>query len=371
MMSRRTVLGGSVLLAAATKTKAETSERRVTFTGDGLGLNPVDYARLLARLADEGKIKPDSYSNEGAVAELEAAFAAELGKERAVFLPTGTLANHLAVRLLAGNDRKVLIQRESHLYNDCGDCCQTLSGLTLVPLGAERATFKLDEVEEHIRRAEGARVAAPVGVIAIESPVRRKSGEMFDYAEMKRIAAFARGRGIRLHLDGARIYLASAYSGVAVGEYAGLFDTVYVSLYKYFNAASGAILAGPRKLLDPLYHTRRMFGGGLNQVWPFAAVARHYHQGFVERYQGAVRRSEELLKLLGSDRRFRVERMPNGSNIVGLEVRGGEGKTFQKKLGAAGVGVRAVEGGRVLLTVNESVVRRPVEELAGLFREAL
>jgi len=369
-MSRRTVLGGSALLAAAA-TNAEAAERRVQFTGDGLGLSPVDYARLLARLADEGKIKPDSYSNEGAVAEMEAAFAAELGKERAVFLPTGTLANHLAVRLLAGNDRKVLIQRESHLYNDCGDCCQTLSGLTPVALGAGRATFTLDEVEEHVRRAEGGRVAAPVGVIAIESPVRRQSGEMFDYAEMKRIAAYARGRGIRLHLDGARIYLASAYSGVAVGEYAGLFDTVYVSLYKYFNAASGAILAGPRKLLDPLYHTRRMFGGGLNQVWPFAAVARHYHQGFVERYQRAVRASEELLRRLGADRRFRVERVPQGSNIVALEVRTGDPKSFQKKLGAAGVGVRALEGGRVLLTVNETVARRPVEELAGLFRAAL
>ena len=366
------MLGGGALLAAASK--SETPERRVQFTGDGLGLSPVEYARLLARLADEGKIQPDSYSNDGAVAELEAAFAAELGKERAVFLPTGTLANQLAVRLLAGQDRKVLIQRASHLYNDCGDCCQTLSGLTLVPLGADRATFTLEEVREHVGRAEGGRVAAPVGVISIESPVRRKSGELFDYPEMKRIAAFARERGLRLHLDGARLYLASAYTEVPPAEYAALFDTVYVSLYKYFNAASGAILAGPRKLLDPLYHTRRMFGGGLNQVWPFAAVARHYHQGFVPRYQAAVRASEDLLRRLTSDPRFRLERIPNGSNIAALEVRTRDGKAFQKKLGAAGVMVRAPEPhrgwSRLLLTVNETATRRPAEELAALFREA-
>ena len=69
--------------------------------------------------------------------------AALLGKEAAVWLPTGTLANHLAVRLLAGNRRRVLVQSESHLFNDCGDCAQTLSGLHLVPLASGRATFTL------------------------------------------------------------------------------------------------------------------------------------------------------------------------------------------------------------------------------------
>ncbi|MBI3694003.1 MAG: aminotransferase class I/II-fold pyridoxal phosphate-dependent enzyme [Acidobacteria bacterium] len=368
MISRRTVLTSGALLAVPSKTAPP--DRHVHFTGDGLSLKPLEYSRLLAQLAEEDKIKPDSYSNDGIVAELEQTFAADLGKERAVFLPTGTLANHLAVRLLAGNDRKVLVQRESHLYNDEGDCAQTLSGLTLVPLAADRATFTLDEVQEHVRRAEGGRVAAPVGVISIESPVRRKSGELFDYAEMKRIAAFARERGIRLHLDGARLYLASAYTRVPPAEYASLYDTVYVSLYKYFNAASGAILAGPRKLLDPLYHTRRMFGGGLNQVWPFAAVALHYHHGFYQRYQAAVRASEDLLHRLSADHRFRIERIPNGSNIVVLQIRTTDPKTFQKKLAAAGVTVRAPESGKVLLTINETITRRSTEELAALLQQA-
>ena len=81
MISRRSILGASALLAAASKT--ETPERRVHCTGDGLSLSPAEYSRLLAKLADEGSIKPDSYSNDGAVAELEAIFAADLGKERA------------------------------------------------------------------------------------------------------------------------------------------------------------------------------------------------------------------------------------------------------------------------------------------------
>src|SRR5207253_706331 len=123
------------------------------------------------------------------------------------------------------------------------------------------------------------------------------------FAEMQRIAAFARDARIGLHLDGARLFLASAYSGIAPRRYAALFDTVYVSLYKYFNAAGGAALAGPRQLLDELYHQRRMFGGSLRQAWPYAAVALHYLDGFGERFERAARTAETLFRALGEHER--------------------------------------------------------------------
>src|SRR6202162_5977679 len=121
-------------------------ERIVQFRSDGLGLSPAAYARLLAEIAETRGIAPDDYSRNGVVAELETRMAAMLGKEAAIFLPTGTLANHLAVRLLARRGRRVLVQHESHLSNDEGDCAQHLSGLTLVPLASGRATFTLAEV---------------------------------------------------------------------------------------------------------------------------------------------------------------------------------------------------------------------------------
>ena len=111
-----------------------TDQRIVQLRSDGLALSPVAYAALLARLAETGGIAPNDYSRGGVVEELEARMAALLGKEAAVFMPSGTLANHLALRLLARGGRRVLVQRESHLYNDEGDCAQQLSGLTLVPL---------------------------------------------------------------------------------------------------------------------------------------------------------------------------------------------------------------------------------------------
>ena len=182
----------------------------------------------------------------------------------------------------------MLVQQESHLWNDEGDCATTLSGLTLVPLAPGRATITLAEIEQAVAGAPEMRVAVPVGAISIETPVRRVAGEAFDPAEMRAISRFARERGIGLHLDGARLLIEAAYTGIAPADTAALFDTVYVSLWKYLNAASGAILAGPRALLDGLYHERRMFGGSLPHAWPYAAVALHFLDGFAERFAEAA-----------------------------------------------------------------------------------
>src|ERR1039457_454369 len=272
IMQRRSFLAAP--LAAAYPLASAEPEPRVYAFGDGIPHTPGEYAQLLATLA------VDDYSRGGVVEQLENRVAALLGKEAAVWLPTGTLANHLAVRLLAGNRRRVLVQAESHLFNDCGDCAQTLSGLNLVPLAPGKAAFTLEEVEEAVNRSTSGRVTTPIGAIQIETPGRRRHGERFEFEEIEKIAARARERGIGLHLDGARLFLESAYTGRPVREYAVLFDTVYISMYKYFNAASGAVLAGPKALLADLYHPRRMFGGGLQQVWPFAAVALRYLDGY-------------------------------------------------------------------------------------------
>ena len=343
----------------------------VRMSGDGLGLTPEESGQLWAALSADGGIVRDSYSNGGAVERLEHAFAELLGKERAVFMPTGTLANHLAVRALAGGAGRAIVQADSHLYNDSGDCVQTLSGITLVPLGAGRPDFTLEEVEATLDRTAGGRVRTPVRVISIETPVRRHFGATFDRRELDGIAALAQREGIRLHLDGARIFLQAAYEGRDVAEYAAPFDTVYVSLYKYFNAPSGAILAGPRALLDGMYHTRRMFGAGLPAAWPFAAIAHHYLPGFIDRYRQAVDVSESWIAQIARHDAFAVERVPSGTNLCWLHVKTGDVAAFRRRLRDQGVTLGAPRAGRILVGVNETWNRRAADELAGLFVAAL
>ncbi len=189
---------------------------------------------------------------------------------------------------------------------------------------------------------------------------------------MQNVCALAREKQIGLHLDGARIFLASAYTGISPARYASLFDTVYVSLYKYFNAASGAILAGPKRLLDGLYNTRRQFGGGLAHAWPLATVALHYIDGFEDRFRSAVASSERLFQQLESSGRFRLERIQPGSNLARLRLQKGDPAKFRARLAQKAIYVAAPDpAGAILVAVNETVLRRPVEDLAREFMGAL
>lgn len=361
-----------VFAATTTGNAAVAEDRTVHLGGDGIGLTPRAYTALLDQLASQADVQEDSYLLGGEVERFERHWAALLGKERAVFMPSGTLANHLALRALAGSRRRVIVPEMSHVYNDTGDACQTLSGQTLIPLAAGAATFTRADVEAVLARTAGGRVATEVGAILIESPIRRLSGAMVDWDEAQRICAFARERGIGTHLDGARLFIASAYTGISPAEYAAPFDTVYVSLWKYFNSGIGAILAGPARLLDGMFHVRRMFGGNLAVGWQAALVARHYMDGFLERLKTAVKVSEDLYAALASNRRVDVARIPNGTNLTRVTLKGADPSAVARRLADKGIRMPAAgPGGVVTLGVNETWNRTSGADLARAFDEAL
>ena len=360
------------LARAVSSTAAEASAPRppvVDLVGDGIPLSPAEYATLLARLTQAG-LAADEYSRGGAVEVLEAQFAKLLGTEAAVFMPTGTLANHLAVRTLAGPRRRVAVQETSHLYNDSGDCAQTLSTLNLVPLAPGEATFKWEDVDRLLSRTASGRVATSVGAISIESPVRRLRNQAFDFAEMERISKEARARGIALHLDGARLFAAAAVSGRAPAEYAALFDTVYVSLWKCFNAAGGAVLAGRKALLADMYHARRMFGGALWNAWPYAAVASHYAEGYLERLRRAFAVADDLVARLASDPELEAKKIPGGTSVFLLRPRRADPERMRKRLAQEGIVLPPPQDGAFWPRVNETLAGASAAELAASIQRA-
>jgi len=346
----------------------------VHLSGDGLNLDPSEAAAEIVRLCGAEKPVADQYGLTGCVEDVEKYFAALLGKERALFMPTGTLANHLAIRALARDRRRVVVQEMSHIYNDTGDASQVLSGLTLMPLAPDKGTFTWADVEHVIARTTSGRVPDPLGAIVVESPIRRLSGELFERAEMMRVCAEARRLGIGLHLDGARLFIASAYTGIAPAEYAAPFDTVYVSLWKYFNSLNGAILAGPSALLDGMFNVRRMFGGALWNAWPFALLARHYAEGFVDRLKAAITVSDDFIRAIGSSN-AQIERVPNGTNIFRLVVSEGRAEPARERLRGQGVvlpaAAKRADRAAFSLQVNETWNRTTGARLADLVNRAL
>jgi threonine aldolase len=347
-------------------------DRIVHTSGDGVGLTPREYATLLTRLCQGQNVVEDNYLLGGEVEKFEQHWATLLGKETAVFMPSGTLANQLALRALAGNKRRVIVPEMSHVYNDTGDACQTLSGLTLMPLAAGRATFTVADVDAIVARTAGGRVAADVGAILIESPIRRLSGQMFDWEEAKRISAYARGRGIGMHLDGARLFIASAYTGISPAEYCSHFDTVYVSLWKYFNCGIGAILAGPKRVLDGMFHVRRMFGGNLAAGWNAALVARHFMDGFDARLKSAVKASEAVFAALAKHPRLSIERVPGGTNLTRVTFKDVSVADVAGRLAVRGIAMSGPpKPATITVAVNETWNRMTAPEVIDAFEKSL
>ena len=360
-------------LTPASAAAAVVAPDRVDLRSDGLGLQPAEYAQQLLQLARAPGFEGDYYSEGGDITRLEEAFAHTLGKPAALYLPTGTLANHLAVRALAGEHRRVLVQADSHLYNDSGDCATQLSGLNLVPLASPSAALPMDAVRAEVERAADGRVPLQVGAISLESPVRRLGHRYVPWDDVRALCGYAREQGIGLHLDGARLFNPPQHTGHGVREYAALFDTVYVSLWKHFNAASGAILAGESALIEPLRAQRRMFGGGLPHAWPLAAPALHYLLDYEAQYARAWQAAEALFALLRADGRLRLQTLPEGTSSIVLNLPdGADSHAWAQRAEARGVRVGAAPpGGNTMLQVNATLLRRSPASVAKVLLEAL
>ena len=350
------------------------SAEAVVFRGDGEPKTPESLAGRLADIASRRGIEADNFSNGGVVRELEERFASLLGKEDAVFMPSGTLANHLAIRMLCSGKPRAIVQEQSHLYQDTGDCVQQLSGIHLVPLGAGRPYFTLDEVRSAIDESVSGRVVSPVGALMIESPVRRQHGQIMPLEEMRSVAGFCSERGIPTHLDGARLFMMSGATGVSPADYSAMFDTVYVSLYKYFGAPFGAMLAGTADFCRDLFHHRRMFGGGLSSAALPAALALDGVDGFEDRFSKAMAKAQDLFDELNRIPGLSVSAYEHGSNIFPLTLPPDvDFQGFASRLAEFRVFVSAGEDDRDSphLTVNTTILRQGNDRIVSAFRAAV
>ena len=330
----------------------------VQLSGDALPRDPMaEPARLQALLGRHAK-PVDGYLAGGAVAELEAKFSVLLGKEDTVFMPTGTLANHIALRLLCGESKHALVQQESHVYRDESNTVTTLSGINLVPLAPGRAAPTLEEISAAIERAELGPYPIKVGAISLESPVRRAQGAALSPALVADIARLARAKNISLHLDGARLLLMSGMPGFSVPSYCAHFDTVYVSLYKYLGAPFGGVLSGPKPLMARARELRHLFGGTIYHGWQAALPALDALDGVEQRFADVRAAGVRLLAALERTSGFKVQRVENGSNLAMLEIAPERLAGLDERLKRANVRIGRVSEGRVQLGFNESILRR-------------
>ncbi|CAH0207532.1 L-allo-threonine aldolase [Massilia sp. Bi118] len=354
---------GGAAAANATPAPAMDMDTMVVLAGDSLPRSLATEPARLQALLDKHAKPGDGYLAGGAVAELEAKFSSLLGKEDTVFMPTGTLANHIALRLLCGENRHALVQQESHVYRDESNTVTTLSGINLVPLAPGKAAPALEEIRAAIERAEVGPYPIKVGAIALESPVRRAQGASLTPALVAEIAQTARAKKIPMHLDGARLLLMSGMEDFRVKDYCAHFDTVYVSLYKYLGAPFGGVLSGAKPLMAKARELRHIFGGTIYHGWQAALPALEALDGAEERYARVRAAGERLMAALDRTPGFKVKRIENGSNLAVLEIAPARQAGLEERLQKANVRLSKLNDGKAQLGFNESILRRDTDYL--------
>ena len=229
-----------------------------------VGHGPVRAADLLETVPKDTAV--DRYGAGGVVAELEDEVAQVLGHSSSVFLPSGTMAQQAVLRVHAARRgrRTVVFHPESHLDRHEGRALERLHGLVGRPAGDRHRVLSLADLSS---------VAEPPAALVLELPQRDLGGQLPSWDELEAQTQWARERGAAAHLDGARLWEASAGYGRAPAEVAGLFDTTYVSFYKGLGALAGCCLAGPSDVVAEVREWRARMGGTLFGMWPAAASA--------------------------------------------------------------------------------------------------
>ncbi|MGZ3872621.1 MAG: threonine aldolase family protein [Mucilaginibacter sp.] len=346
----------------------------ISFTDDGIHYSPDEYLAKLQEISQNDPIKADVYGQGGTLAKLTKQFATITGKEAATYMPTGTMANQLALSVLSGDNTKIFVQETSHIYRDEGDAAQAVFNKRLMPLAPNAPFFTLEELKAGINWVnEGEVFKSGIGAVAIENPVRRCDGQQVPIEEMKRISAFCRSNGYKLHLDGARIYLAAAASGVSIAEYASNFDTVYISLYKYLGADGGAILCGDKAVIEKMEHLIKIHGGTVYSNWSKAAMALYHLDGLEERLKKTFLQANDLFAQLNKLPGINVSAIKGGSNIFNLQLaKATDVKKFRQSLFGNKVMVRnAGVDGIIKLQINETLLRTDNSSLVKVFNDAL
>jgi len=321
------------------------------------------------------EVGDDVYGDDPTANELEERTAELLGKEAAVFVPTGSMSNQIALRTHTEPGDLVILDRHAHIVLNEGGGGAALSGVTMRPLAGDQGVFTADDVVATLNRPHpfnAETLASPPKLLCLENTHNAGGGTVWPLEALRAVCETGHERGLILHLDGARLWHASAASGVSERDYAEPFDTVNVCFSKGLGAPIGSALAGPRDVIDRARRFKQQYGGGIRQAGVIASAALYaleHHRGDLSRdVRNARQLAEGLAALDGVS--LDVERVH--SNIVRFEVRCDSG-VFATRCHAAGVYMlpNGMHGMRAVLhrDVSDDEVSIALETMTNVLRE--
>lgn len=218
----------------------------------------------------QAQVGDDVYGEDPTVNRLEITAAQLLGKEAALFVPTGVMANQLSIRLHTRAGDEVIVESSSHIIRYEGGSASALSQVQLSCVPGERGLLALIPVQAALRPKD--LHSPPTTLLCLEQTHNVGGGAVYPIGTIKDLTSWAKENGLACHLDGARLFNAVVASGISAAEHARYFDTVSFCLSKGLGAPVGSLIVSTQDKIDKLRRLRKMFGGGMRQAGILAAA---------------------------------------------------------------------------------------------------
>jgi threonine aldolase len=313
------------------------------------------------------EVGDDVFSEDPTVNKLQEMMAQMLNKEAALFVSSGTQANQTSINAHTNPGDEVICDINAHIFNYESGAPALLSGVQLHPLIAEKGHLRPEQIKTVIRPGDDHYPQSRL--IVLENTHNKAGGTIFPLAQIEAISELAGKHGLKMHLDGARLWNASIATGITLEKYASHFDSVALCFSKGLGAPMGSIIAGDKDFIRRAHYFRKVYGGGMRQIGILAAacifaVENHFER-LHEDHENARLLAEAIKELPG----FRIEPEPVETNIIMVDV-SGTGKSSTEildELKKAGILALAISTGKIRLVTHLDVNRLLINEAIEIF----
>jgi threonine aldolase len=315
--------------------------------------------RAMRQAIAEAEVGDEQRFDDPTVNALQERVAALLGKEAALFLPSGTMCNAIAFRLhLRPGGDEVILDRTSHPVRYEAGGPAALAGAMVHAVDGRGGIFAAEQVTAALRPA-GDRYAPRSRLVSVEQTTNVGGGRVWPLQAIDEVLDVASGHGLRAHLDGARLMNAVVASGVTAADYARRFDTAWVDFTKGLGAPLGAALAGSRELIDEAWRHKQMLGGAMRQAGIVAAGALYALEHHVDRLASDHEHARVLADGLAELPNVAIDPAEVETNIVIFEVADAVG--ICGKLWQEGVQLAPLDARRIRAVTHLDVDRAGIE----------
>lgn len=343
------------------------SEIRVNLYSDTQTRPTPEMRRAIA----EAEVGDEQRGEDPSVNALCAKVADLLGKEDAVFLPSGTMCNEIAILVHCRPGDEILADRTAHILNFEGGGPAAFAGAQIQPLPGVAGIFSAEDVEAAARTES--RYSPRTRLLSVEQTANIAGGTVWSLSEIDAVTSAARRHGLATHMDGARLLNAVVASGVAAREFAAPFDTAWIDLSKGLGCPAGAVLAASREFIQEVWRWKQRIGGALRQAGILAAAGVYALDHHVERLAEDHANAQRFAELIAGCPGIKVEPKIIPTNMVFIDVSatGMSSAELNIKLEAQGVRLSAIDASRLRAVTHLDVSREQIEEGASVLRQTL